>query len=920
MFFLNGARRGLAFLLAVCLAHNPVVASYLSVGFLFAVPARVAADAFTDKAAQGQGVGTSLLNSFTPPSVSQSTGTITLQNGKAGGQTVEQSAMFQEMTPGAMSAATAAYGDNTAMIGVTAQTQNTLATSTGGQYPSAYQTLMGARHSSADLSNDPIWHSSDATLSGDNGMIDSLFTSCSNTSGTTTTTGTAHIPDYKTCIKSTGPQGCEVTRSISVTPVSYDIVSDSGAGSASVASCGGACVLVKMAMPAVADGQSACRSNSQTLVLNLHDTSTVAKATVTALAADDNVKLLVNGHADVDAPGTGCADNAPWSDPAAIDITNDFKASQYVTLTAINTASPDTKKPSFSVTVKIDAAPQITEQFYDTPPGCRAKVFSHWDAMGTPPAWVSSGSVTDEASTPYWQCADADYSRSVGGNTISNTVYGPIVQPILPDPPASPPAPICYKASLRVPTSGNMTCWTDTGGIQHCPSVPLQASDNCAPLAQNPACGYAGEQCVAGAIDPATGSCTSWQDTYDCGTDQQVIGGSVLTSSTICGGALRCMGTECITHELETNPDFGKTAGSLSVLNGMQMDSGCKTDTANCEIFKGKQYTCKTALGGYVDCCTTPKLGVSMSDYIDLAYSTWRVADRTGLLSTISSETRGVWQPVSNGVSSAYDAMMQPFTSGTESLACEGGGVIDQVSMAIAGIGRDIAMKATQWAVDVFGKNAVSSLVEFTSDTVVSGGVETTTVTSVSGLTELASGLMTGVAIAGLVYAVLNILVQIIFACEQEEFDLGYKREMKMCHEVGTFCATKVLGLCIEQKDSYCCFNSPLGRIIQEQSRLQLPARQWGEAKTPDCGGLTVGDIQKVDFNKVDLTEWIGILTLANKLPSSAADANGLYSVGTATTSKVPNTPQYSVTDRINTQFQGANVDASRQQLQQQLQ
>ena len=95
MFFLNGARRGLAFLLAVCLAHNPVVASYLSVGFLFAVPARVAADAFTDKAAQGQGVGTSLLNSFTPPSVSQSTGTITLQNGKAGGQTVEQSAMFQ---------------------------------------------------------------------------------------------------------------------------------------------------------------------------------------------------------------------------------------------------------------------------------------------------------------------------------------------------------------------------------------------------------------------------------------------------------------------------------------------------------------------------------------------------------------------------------------------------------------------------------------------------------------------------------------------------------------------------------------------------------------------------------------------------------------------------------------------------------
>jgi conjugal transfer mating pair stabilization protein TraN len=921
MTFLNGFRRALALLLAACLAHNPVFAQYVGIGILFAASGRAAAGAFTDKAAEGQGVGASMLGAFTPAVVNPSTGTLTLKNGQAAGQTVEPSAMFQEMTPGGMAAATAAYGNNNALLGVTAQTQNTLATSTSGQYPYAYQTLMGGRHSSADLSNDPIWAGSDATLSGANGVIDSLFTSCSNTGGTTATTGTAHIPDYKTCIKSTTPQGCEVGRSITVNPATYDIVSSTGAGTASVTACGGNCATVKLSMPAAADGQSSCRSHSHTLVLNLHDPSTVARATVTALAADDNVKLLVNGRTDVDAPGTGCADNEPWSDPAATDITADFKASPTVTLTAVNTASPDTKKPGFSVTIKVDVAPSITEQFFDTPPGCRANLFNHWSAMGTPPAWASSGSAADDASTPYWQCADADYFRTVGGNTISHTVYGPVVQPILPGPPASPPAPICYKAVLRVPTSGSMACWTDTGGIQHCPTIPVQASDNCAALAGNPACGYVGEKCVEGATDPATGSCTSWQDTYDCGTDQPVIGGAAATSSTICGGALRCMGTECVTQALESNPDFGKTTGALSVLNGMQMDSGCKTDTANCEIFKGKQYTCKTALGGYVDCCTTPKLGVSMSDYIDLAYSTWKVADRTGLLDTLATETKGVWRPVSDGVSAGYDAMMQAFTSTTDSLVCEGGGVIDQAATSIAALQGEISTTVTQWAVDAFGPTAVSTLVDFTATTSVAAtGEATTTVTAVSGLAEGASAVMGAVAIVGLVYAIVNILVQIIFACEQEEFDLGYKREMKMCHEVGPFCSAKALGGCIEQKDSYCCFNSPLGRIIQEQSRLQLPARQWGDAKSPDCGGLAVGDIQKVDFNRVDLSEWIGILTLANKLPSSAASANSLYSMGAATTSKIPDTPQYSVTDRVGTQFQNADVEAARRQLQQRLQ
>src|SRR5260364_12843 len=39
---------------------------------------------------------------------------------------------------------------------------------------------------------------------------------------------------------------------------------------------------------------------------------------------------------------------------------------------------------------------------------------------------------------------------------------------------------------------------------------------------------------------------------------------------------------------------------------------------------------------------------------------------------------------------------------------------------------------------------------------------------------------------------------------------------------------TDAIGLCIEKRESYCCFNSPLSRMIQEQVRPQLGKGQSG--------------------------------------------------------------------------------------------
>jgi conjugal transfer mating pair stabilization protein TraN len=92
--------------------------------------------------------------------------------------------------------------------------------------------------------------------------------------------------------------------------------------------------------------------------------------------------------------------------------------------------------------------------------------------------------------------------------------------------------------------------------------------------------------------------------------------------------------------------------------------------------------------------------------------------------------------------------------------------------------------------------------------------------------------------------------------CTFEEQQLGLNRQAKVCHLVGSYCSNKnVLGFCDSKKETYCCFNSKLARILQEQGRPQL-GLGWGSPETPDCRGLTPMEIQSLDFGKMDLSEF----------------------------------------------------------------
>jgi len=89
--------------------------------------------------------------------------------------------------------------------------------------------------------------------------------------------------------------------------------------------------------------------------------------------------------------------------------------------------------------------------------------------------------------------------------------------------------------------------------------------------------------------------------------------------------------------------------------------------------------------------------------------------------------------------------------------------------------------------------------------------------------------------------------------CSESEKILGEKREAGLCHFVGIYKEGSFLTK--RKYHSFCCFNSKLGRIIQEQGRPQL-SLGWGSPEFADCRGLTPDELTRIDFSAVDFSEF----------------------------------------------------------------
>ena len=91
--------------------------------------------------------------------------------------------------------------------------------------------------------------------------------------------------------------------------------------------------------------------------------------------------------------------------------------------------------------------------------------------------------------------------------------------------------------------------------------------------------------------------------------------------------------------------------------------------------------------------------------------------------------------------------------------------------------------------------------------------------------------------------------------CSTNEQRLALSRQGGLCHYIGSYCSNDTFFGCTSRAYTYCCFKSKLARIIHEQGRVQFGIN-WGSDQNPNCDGITIEQLQALDFSLIDFSEF----------------------------------------------------------------
>ena len=99
--------------------------------------------------------------------------------------------------------------------------------------------------------------------------------------------------------------------------------------------------------------------------------------------------------------------------------------------------------------------------------------------------------------------------------------------------------------------------------------------------------------------------------------------------------------------------------------------------------------------------------------------------------------------------------------------------------------------------------------------------------------------------------------------CSSSERELAEERNAGNTHYLGKYCSKKTLfGICVRRSRAWCVFGSKLGRILQQQGRAQLGIG-WSS-----CRGLTVAEVEGIDFARLDLSAFTQDLMDGSREPT----------------------------------------------------
>lgn len=339
---------------------------------------------------------------------------------------------------------------------------------------------------------------------------------------------------------------------------------------------------------------------------------------------------------------------------------------------------------------------------------------------------------------------------------------------------------------------------------------PNSKASTCNVFEGNPKCTVTSSKCIH---TLPGGQCGSTTKTYSCETTP-----IQTKTEEICKNMSCDSNGLCIPAADQPDSDFGQIAASME----MARQIGVYTDPNAISIFGGERSDCSKGKLGFKSCCS-PKAGA---------------ANNSEIMGTVVSGASSIGKELADiGSMYVYDSLMKSDT-------------LQQ------GIGVMIST-ANNW----FTPNGVSEGAEFFNGNFDPSFSYMGFTASFGAASSSAGSMLLGNV--GSVHFSFNpymlaaqLVLDWVISCDPSDAMTAIRKGQNLCHYVGTFCSKKILGACIEKKESHCCYNSRLARIVQQQGRAQLGI-EWGAANSPQCGGFTPEVFQQLDLAKMDLSEFI---------------------------------------------------------------
>ena len=409
----------------------------------------------------------------------------------------------------------------------------------------------------------------------------------------------------------------------------------------------------------------------------------------------------------------------------------------------------------------------------------------------------------------YSTCPSASSTNcSIASSTCTSTTPNPPLPPGISPTAAAPDG--CYQLTNTYACS--------TG----------QTTSDCGQYSSNPNCSPQSSNCVN--LLP-NGACAVNQQTYSCMTSP-----ATTTTTTDCSGTSFCQGGNCFNTGHPNDTAFA-TAAAL-------MEAGRQGGVYNQNgvIFTGEADSCRIRLFGLANCCSTSGGGSGYSN-----------AAVMGLALSIGKDALSVGSRYT--YDSLYTASPTWIQNGFRALTGSAGNTLNTFTPSIGLYG--VSLSYTGFALGTAGTTTTVAPSLFSS---LSAAYNSATMSTALGAPGTLGANFT-VSFNPYAFAAVVVLqvIEDLTSCNQDEQMLGLKQGQNLCTYVGTYCSQSlpllVGSICIENTNSYCCYNSLLAKIIEEQGRAQI-GKGYGSAQAPDCSGLTTAQFQQIDFSKIDLSQF----------------------------------------------------------------